>query len=84
MIRTIEAAIDENGQVHLYQPLTIKGVHRALVTILDEPPSQSMEQIPPALEPGDAEPKELFGLWRDYSDTESVDGYLRNLRKGRC
>jgi len=83
MIQTIEAAIDESGQVHFYQPLTIKGVHRALVTILDEPPAQYMQPVLPAVEPNDAEPKELFGLWRDSSETESVDGYLRNLRKGR-
>ena len=25
----------------------------------------------------------LFGIWKDYKDVESVDEYVRNLRKGR-
>jgi prevent-host-death family protein len=27
---------------------------------------------------------ELFGLWRDKEDIESVDDYVRSLRKGRA
>jgi prevent-host-death family protein len=26
---------------------------------------------------------EIFGLWKDRTDTESVDAYVRTLRKGR-
>ncbi len=26
---------------------------------------------------------ELFGIWKDYSETKNVDSYVRNLRKGR-
>ena len=26
---------------------------------------------------------ELFGIWKDSKDTENVDKYVRNLRKGR-
>jgi len=26
---------------------------------------------------------ELFGIWKDYRATEDVEGYVRNLRKGR-
>ena len=26
---------------------------------------------------------ELFGMWKDNSNTENVDAYVRNLRKGR-
>jgi len=25
----------------------------------------------------------IFGMWKDYELTENVDGYVRNLRKGR-
>ena len=43
MIRTVKATIDEKGQVHLAEPLQIKGIHRALVTILEEPPIEVSE-----------------------------------------
>ncbi len=43
MIQTIEATIDENGVVRLSETVHIKGVHRALVTVLDEPPSEGLE-----------------------------------------
>jgi hypothetical protein len=46
MIRTIEATIDENGAVHLLEPIQLSGTFRALVTILEEPPYVS---IGPAL-----------------------------------
>ena len=26
---------------------------------------------------------ELFGIWKDYRATGDVDGYVKNLRKGR-
>jgi prevent-host-death family protein len=26
---------------------------------------------------------ELFGIWKDYDETKDVEGYVRNLRKGR-
>jgi len=37
MKQTAEAIIDEKGHVRLLEPIHIRGVHRALVTILDEP-----------------------------------------------
>ena len=43
MIHTVEATVDENGNVHLAEPLRIKGVHRALVTVLEEPPIDAFE-----------------------------------------
>jgi hypothetical protein len=43
MIRTIEATIDENGEVHLLEPIQLSGTCRALVTILEEPHDVSME-----------------------------------------
>ncbi|NBP82046.1 MAG: hypothetical protein EBS83_13455 [Planctomycetia bacterium] len=36
MIRTIEATIDERGQVRLTEPVVLPRCQRALVTILDE------------------------------------------------
>lgn len=43
MIRTIEAIIDDSGQVRLAEPLRVTGPHRALVTVLDEPPAEALE-----------------------------------------
>ena len=43
MIRTIEAVVDEGGRVQLAEPVDIKGLHRALVIILEERPSEVME-----------------------------------------
>lgn len=43
MIRTVEAIIDETGEITLSQPVAIKGLHRVLVTILEEPPTESVE-----------------------------------------
>ena len=38
MIRTVEAVIDENGNVKLLEPVRPTSVRRALVTILEEEP----------------------------------------------
>ena len=43
MIRTIEAIIDDSGQVKLAEPLWVSGSHRALATVLDEPPTEMLE-----------------------------------------
>ena len=37
MIRTVEAVIDEHGNVRLLEPVPGHGARRALVMILDEP-----------------------------------------------
>jgi len=36
MLRTIEAVIDEDGTVHLREPVELSKVRRALVVILDD------------------------------------------------
>ena len=36
MLQTVEAVIDEQGNVRLLEPLSLSGPRRALVTILDE------------------------------------------------
>jgi len=38
MIRTIEALVDERGNVRLLEAVNLPGTRRALVTILEEPP----------------------------------------------
>jgi hypothetical protein len=43
MINTLEAIIDEHGEVKLTEPIQLKGQRRALVTILDEPPTETWE-----------------------------------------
>lgn len=43
MIRTVEALIDENGNVRLLEPVRPRTACRALVTILEERP---VEQAP--------------------------------------
>lgn len=37
MIKTVEAVIDDRGNVHLLESVEIKSARRALVLILDEP-----------------------------------------------
>ncbi len=39
MIKTVEAIIDEQGDVQLLQPVQLSATRRALVTILDEYPA---------------------------------------------
>jgi len=36
MLQTVEAIIDETGNIRLLEPLHLSSSHRALVTILDE------------------------------------------------
>ena len=38
MLRTVEAVIDEQGQVRLLETVPLVGARRALVTILDDEP----------------------------------------------
>jgi len=37
MVRTIEAVVDEKGNVRLLEPVQVPAARRALVLILDEP-----------------------------------------------
>jgi len=43
MIRTVEAVIDEQGNVRLMEPVAVSSARRALVLILDEPGSPVAE-----------------------------------------
>ncbi len=44
MIRTIEATIDEHGNVTLSEPVKLTSARRALVTILDDVPFESVNE----------------------------------------
>ena len=48
MLQTVEATIDETGNVRLLEPLHLSSVRRALVTILDESHSIPGETDPVA------------------------------------
>jgi hypothetical protein len=44
MLRTVEAVIDAQGQVHLLEPVSLTGSRRALVTILEEERDTSVHE----------------------------------------
>jgi len=45
MIKTVEAIIDEEGNVRLLELVRPGGSRRALVTILEESPSEAVESV---------------------------------------
>ena len=49
MLRTVEATIDERGNVHLKEEVRVRAKTRALVTILDE--DDNVDDITAASEP---------------------------------
>jgi hypothetical protein len=51
MIRTIEATIDEQGNVRLLEPVKLTSAKRAFVTILEEAPSASVNETTVLSEP---------------------------------
>lgn len=55
MIRTIEATIDEHGNVKLREPVKLPAGRRALVTILEEAPAESLGETILLSEPALAE-----------------------------
>jgi hypothetical protein len=44
MIQTVEAVIDEQGRVRLLEEVQIPEARRALVTILEDPPSTQVSE----------------------------------------
>jgi len=44
MLRTLEAIIDEQGNVRLLEPIDLPATRRALVTILEEGPAGNMPE----------------------------------------
>lgn len=55
MIRTVEATIDEQGNVRLLEPVQLPSVRRALVTILEDTPVASANDSALLSEPALAE-----------------------------
>jgi hypothetical protein len=55
MIQTIEAVIDEQGQIHLLTPVRLPVARRALVTILEEKPVINIPETALLSEPALAE-----------------------------
>jgi hypothetical protein len=55
MIRTIEAIIDEQGQVRLLETVSLPVARRALVTILEEEPLAGVSETALLAEPALAE-----------------------------
>ena len=45
MTQTVEAVVDQTGNIRLAEPLKVKGWHRALVTVLEEPPAEALETM---------------------------------------
>jgi hypothetical protein len=55
MLQTIEAVVDEQGQVHLLAPVHLPAARRALVTILEEAPAITIPETALMSEPALAE-----------------------------
>ena len=55
MIKTVEAVIDENGQVRLLESINLPAARRALVTILEEEPATNVAETALLSEPALAE-----------------------------
>ena len=55
MLRTIEAIIDEQGNVHLQEPVELPAPRRALVTILEEASDRQVPETALLSEPALAE-----------------------------
>ena len=51
MIRTVEAIIDEDGQVRLLEEVRLPGARRAFVTILEEAPRTNVTETALLSEP---------------------------------
>lgn len=51
MIRTVEAIIDEQGNVRLLEPVQLSAARRALVTILEEQPASGISETALLSEP---------------------------------
>lgn len=51
MIRTVEATIDEQGNVTLLEPVQLTAIRRALVTILEDEPAVAANETAILSEP---------------------------------
>jgi hypothetical protein len=51
MIRTVEATIDEQGNVTLLEPVQLTSIRRALATILEDEPAEAANETAILSEP---------------------------------
>ena len=59
---------------------TVKRGEEVIITYRGKPCAKLVpidEEIKPVIQ------SELFGIWKDNNQTENVENYVRNLRKGR-
>jgi hypothetical protein len=76
MIQDLEAVIDESGKVKLLTEVRLKESRRALVTILDETPTEAKASRKENL-------RAVFAKMRDvkmFRGVESASEWQRNLR----
>jgi len=59
---------------------TVKRGEEVIITYRGKP---CAKLIPVDAEIKPIEQNELFGIWKDNNQTENVENYVRNLRKGR-
>ena len=75
MIRTIEATIDEQGNVKLLEPVNLPSTRRALVTALEDSPAASANETALSSEPAlakDWNRPEEDEAWSHINRTESI------------
>ena len=63
----IIAALDMNKTV----TLTYRGKVKAKIVPVNKKPDNDLSEC------------EAFGMWSDYNQTDDVNSYVRNIRKGR-
>ncbi len=73
MIRTIEAVVDEQGNVRLLESVQLQGTRRALVTILDEEPMVNVPETALLSEPS-------LGVDWNRPEEDAAWSHLQQLR----
>lgn len=79
MIQTLEAVVDEKGNINLLTEIHLKESRRALVTILDEKPKVSTDlsvEMPTNEAVSD---EEVLGVWANRK--ESAQEIARKIRE---
>lgn len=72
MLPTVEAVIDEQGNIHLREPIHLPAARRALVTILEDEPAKTALLSEPA----------LMEDW-DRPEEDAAWSHLRQAQYGR-
>ncbi len=61
----------------------LEAVDRGMEVIITYRGKARAKVVPLEGEPEPHRPNELFGIWRDYPETEDVQGYIDRLRERR-